>query len=102
MKIKLDENMPRRLVEAITGMGHDVHTVPGEGLTGRDDETVWEAAQREGRFLVTQDMDFSRPLAASHHGVLLVRLRECGRAPCLPGCVISSPWKTRRGGVAAS
>ena len=33
MKIKLDENLPDRLVTVFTGLGHDVDTVPAEQLT---------------------------------------------------------------------
>jgi hypothetical protein len=43
---------------------------------------VWEAAQTHGRFLITQDLDFSdaRKYAPGlHHGVLLVRLPQPGR-----------------------
>lgn len=42
-----------------------------------DDSTVWQAAQREGRFFVTQDLDFSdlRVFApGTHCGRLLLRL----------------------------
>ena len=59
MKIKLDENLPRGLVEVLQRQGHDPDTVPQEGLTGRRDESVWKAAQEAGRFLITQDLDFS-------------------------------------------
>lgn len=58
------------------GLGHDVHAVRDERLIGHLDSEIWEAAQAESRFLVTQDMDFSdlRKLApGSHHGILLVR-----------------------------
>lgn len=82
MKIKLDENMPSRLVGSLAGMGHDVDTVQQEGISGRTDPVVWEAAQKAGRFLITQDLHFSdlRSLALKRHaGVLLVRLREPGR-----------------------
>ncbi len=37
MKIKLDENLPQRLIAALTDLGHDVDTAVHEGLTGRDD-----------------------------------------------------------------
>ena len=82
MKIKLDENLPRRLVSRLTSFGHDVQTPHQEGLAGADDSTLWEAAQREGRFLITQDLDFSdirRFAPGTHHAVLLVRLREPSR-----------------------
>ena len=59
MKIKLDENLPARLAGILSVHGHDVHTVPGENLTGRPDADIWRAANEEGRFLITQDLDFS-------------------------------------------
>jgi len=82
MKIKLDENLPRRLASRLAGMGHDVQTVGEEGIAGRVDPVVWEAAQRETRFLITQDMDFSNAqsfVPGSHYGILLIRLRTPSR-----------------------
>lgn len=82
MKIKLDENLPLRLVDALTQLGHDVDTVTAEGLSGKNDQTIWACAQEESRFLITQDLDFSdirqfKP--GAHHGLLLIRLRNPGR-----------------------
>jgi len=82
MKIKLDENLPGSLVAVLTSLGHDLDTVVSEGLTGAIDDAVWEAAQGTGRFLITQDLDFSdirRFIPGTHHGLLLVRLRSPGR-----------------------
>lgn len=82
MRIKLDENLPRRLAQELTRLGHDADTVPEEGLGGRTDQDVWLAAQRSGRFLITQDLDFSdlrRFTPGTHLGLLLVRLRNAGR-----------------------
>jgi predicted nuclease of predicted toxin-antitoxin system len=79
MRIKLDENLPESLADELAALGHDVDTVPREGLKGRDDPAIRAAAQGEGRFLVTQDLDFSDLRAfepGTHHGLLLVRLRE--------------------------
>ena len=81
MRIKLDENLPARLAPLLGALGHNVDTVPQERLQGRDDPTIWLAAQNAKRFLVTQDLDFSdirqfRP--GTHHGILLVRLRTPG------------------------
>jgi len=86
MKIKLDENMPASLVDALAKMGHDVDTVVVEGLAGKDDRTVWNATQEAHRFLITQDLDFSDMRAfapGAHRGILLVRLREPGRTALL-------------------
>ena len=82
MKIKLDENLPESLVAGLARLNHDADTVPQEGLAGRDDSDVWTAAQREGRFLITQDLDFSdvrKFQPGTHHGLLLVRLPDAGR-----------------------
>jgi predicted nuclease of predicted toxin-antitoxin system len=82
MKIKLDENMPAGLAQALSKLGHDADTIPQEGLAGVDDKQVWVAAQKEERFLITQDLDFSdvrQFTPGTHHGLLLVRLRDPGR-----------------------
>ena len=82
MKLKLDENLPEALVAELAGLGHDADNVRLEGLAGRDDDAVWQAAQESGRFLITQDLDFShvRQFApGTHHGLLLVRLPLSGR-----------------------
>jgi predicted nuclease of predicted toxin-antitoxin system len=82
MKIKLDENLPLRLATLLKNLGHDVHTLHDELLLGHADREIWETAQKESRFLITQDLDFSdlRQFApGSHHGILLVRLRSPNR-----------------------
>jgi predicted nuclease of predicted toxin-antitoxin system len=83
MRIKLDENLPFRLVSVLTELGHDVDTVPSERIAGKDDAVVWQASQAGQRFLVTQDLDFSdvrKYTPGTHHGLLLVRLPQPGRA----------------------
>ena len=82
MRIKLDENLPAALVADLGALGHDVDTVPREDLAGRPDPAVWQASQEAGRFLITQDLDFSdvrRFAPGTHHGLLLVRLGRPGR-----------------------
>jgi|ERR1700722_8510193 predicted nuclease of predicted toxin-antitoxin system len=82
MKIKLDENLPFQIAPRLRSLGHDVHTTPEEGLSGSDDDHIWNATQREGRFLLTQDLDFSdaRKFApGTHYGIALIRLRAPNR-----------------------
>jgi predicted nuclease of predicted toxin-antitoxin system len=82
MKIKLDENMPVSLADTLRQLGHNVHTVPEEGLSGSADEAIWEAVQEEKRFLITQDLEFLdiRRFSPGTHGrILIVRLRTPGR-----------------------
>jgi len=82
MKIKLDENLPHRLATLLKNLGHDIHTVHEEQLVGHADGEIWEVAQKDSRFLITQDMDFSdsrRFAPGSHHGILLLRLHSPNR-----------------------
>jgi predicted nuclease of predicted toxin-antitoxin system len=82
MKLKLDENLPEALLAALGALGHNVDNVLLEGLAGQNDGRIWEAAQDNGRFLITQDLDFSdiRKFApGTHCGLMLVRLRNPGR-----------------------
>lgn len=82
MKLKLDENLPESLVPTLGVLGHEVDNVRVEGLRGQADEGVWQAAQKAGRFLITQDLDFSdvrKFSPGTHHGLMLVRLRMPGR-----------------------
>src|SRR6201993_40361 len=78
MNIKLDENLPLRLTTRLKDIGHDVQTANDERLVGHSDIAIWQAAQKESRFLITQDLDFSdsrKFVPGSHHGILLLRLR---------------------------
>lgn len=82
MKIKLDENLPVSLSSILQNLRHDVDTVSEENLSGRSDLDVWNAAQKERRFLITQDLDFSdlrKFTPGTHCGLLLVRLRSPDR-----------------------
>ena len=86
MKIKLDENLPSRLVSVLEALGHVVDTVHAEGLAGKDDREVWQAVQIVGRFLITQDLDFSdtrRYTPGTHAGLLVVRLSQPSREALL-------------------
>jgi predicted nuclease of predicted toxin-antitoxin system len=86
MKLKLDENLPYGLSSTLGSLGHDVHTVYEENLTGHVDAEIWDSAQREGRFLLTQDLDFSdarKFIPGLHHGILLVRLKSPSRSDLL-------------------
>ena len=79
MRIKLDENLPVRSAQRLRDLGHDVDTVLDEGLGGQCDTAVWQAAQSEGRFFITQDLDFSdlrRFAPGTHPGIMLVRLDD--------------------------
>jgi predicted nuclease of predicted toxin-antitoxin system len=63
-------------------LGHDVHTTQEENLSGCGDSELWATAQREGRTLITQDLDFSdsrRFATGTHSGIVLVRVHSPSR-----------------------
>ena len=77
MKLKLDENLGHAVVALFREAGHEVETVRSEGLPGSPDENVIAACCREGRGLVTLDVDFSNPLIfppADYAGIMVLRL----------------------------
>jgi predicted nuclease of predicted toxin-antitoxin system len=79
VRVKLDENIAESAAPRLAALGFDVDTALGEGLGGKSDPEVWAAAQRDGRFLVTHDLDVSvvRKFApGTHHWLLLVRLPD--------------------------
>lgn len=79
MKLKLDENLPGSAALRLAALDFDVDTVLDESLGGQSDDNVWVAAQREQRFLVTQDLDFSdarRFVPGTHAGLPIVRLPD--------------------------
>ncbi len=76
MKFKLDENLPEVVREALSQLGHEVHTVAEEGLAGAHDETVLKACVAEDRVLITLDLDFSDIRAyppGSYPGIWVLR-----------------------------
>ncbi|MBV9804140.1 MAG: DUF5615 family PIN-like protein [Solirubrobacterales bacterium] len=60
MKVKLDENVPRRAAQLLGGRGHQIDTVLDEGLGGAPDADVLRAATSDGRLLVTLDRGLAR------------------------------------------
>jgi predicted nuclease of predicted toxin-antitoxin system len=81
MKIKLDENLPSSLVPKLEQLGHDADTVYTEGLSGCTDDLLWEKCQKNKRFLITQDLDFSdmrKFVPGTHFGILIVRFKNPG------------------------
>lgn len=77
MKVKLDENVPNRIAALFEEHDHDIATVSQEGLAGRDDGVIFEAAKREDRIIVSLDIGFSdirRYPPGEHSGIVVVRL----------------------------
>ena len=76
MRFKLDENFDLRLVPMVAEGGHDVDTVQGEGLSGSQDDAVYQVCRRTSRTLITLDLDFANPMRfppTESEGIVVVR-----------------------------
>ena len=81
MKLKLDENLSRRLKPELVALRHDVLTVEDEGLLSRPDPVGGAAARSEGRMLLTLDLEFAdlrKYPPGNHPGIVLFRPRSFG------------------------
>ena len=84
MKFKLDENFGTRTQQLFLAAGHDVSTVGSQKLCGCPDRQLFEICGREGRCLVTLDVDFgdvTRFPPDRGAGIVVLRLP---RNPTLP------------------
>jgi predicted nuclease of predicted toxin-antitoxin system len=79
MRILVDENIPRMTVDGLRELGHDVRDIRGADDEGLADAGLWDVALRERRLLITTDKGFTQYRAASHPGMLSVRLRQPNR-----------------------
>jgi predicted nuclease of predicted toxin-antitoxin system len=76
MKLKLDENLSRHLKPVLISLGHDVLTAADEDLLSRPDVEVAACAAREGRILLSLDVEFAdlrKHPPGSHPGSILFR-----------------------------
>jgi predicted nuclease of predicted toxin-antitoxin system len=81
MNLKLDENLSRHLKPKLAVLGHDALTAADEGLLSQPDTAIASAASREGRVLLTLDLEFAnlrKHPPGSHPGVVLSRPRSFG------------------------
>ena len=86
MLIKVDEDLPGAAADLLREAGHSAMTVREQQMGGMKDPRLWEAVQREQRFLVTGDKGFADTRAhppGTHAGVLLLRPDADGIVPIL-------------------
>lgn len=79
MRFKLDEQLDPRLGALVAEGGHEVETTQQEGLAGANDDVIYDSCRREGRILITLDLDFANPLRfppGTTEGLVVVRPRR--------------------------
>jgi len=77
VKFKLDENVDLRIVTLLRSAGHDVETVPNQGLTSAPDVEVINVCRQEERCLVTADRGFGNRMRfnpSDYAGIVVIRL----------------------------
>jgi predicted nuclease of predicted toxin-antitoxin system len=76
MQLLADENIQQPTVRFLQDRGWDIRWIPDEGLSGADDASVFEHAQKGQRALLTYNADFVdvRVLDATRHSGI-IRLR---------------------------
>jgi len=77
VRFKLDENLSPALGKLFAAAGHEAHSVVQQALGGQPDDRVIDVCSREGRALVTLDLDFANIQAyppASSSGIVVLRL----------------------------
>jgi predicted nuclease of predicted toxin-antitoxin system len=66
-------------VQVLREEGHDVFDIRGTPDEGMEDDTLWQMIQREERLFITTDKGFTQFRNESHHGILIIRLRQPNR-----------------------
>lgn len=82
IRAKIDEDLPRQMVELFVQNGYDAAIVVEQGWQGLSDEQLWPRVQQEGWWLITADKGFADLRSyppGSHAGILLLRLDEESR-----------------------
>ncbi len=80
MRICVDENIPLLTVRELEALGHDVLDIRGTEHQGLADDRLWRMAQDQGRLFITTDKGFVEHRNESHHGLVVVRLRQPNEA----------------------
>ncbi len=91
MKLLADQHISPRTVDFLCGLGHDAIRVVDRLPSDASDREILEVARREGRVVLTQDLDFTGLIALREPaGPSLVILRL--GSPGWSGSIRSCNW----------
>lgn len=99
MRFKTDENLHPEVAELLRQRGHDAMTVWDQGLRGHPDSEITEACQREGRALVTLDLDFGNIMTyppQAYPGLIVLRINDQSRRMVLQLLARALPFIERK------
>ena len=80
MKLLLDQNLSRKLVNRLVDIFPNISHVQFHGLRNADDSEIWEFAKIQGFCIVTQDADFFERSLLYGSPPKVIWLR-CGNSP---------------------
>jgi predicted nuclease of predicted toxin-antitoxin system len=76
MRCKIDEHLPLEIKDLLAQHRHEPVTVAEQGMAGSIDPDVAQVCRKEGRALLTLDLDFSDIRAyppEDYHGIVVFR-----------------------------
>ena len=76
MIFKVDKNLPEETADFLIAASHEAETVKQEELSGIDDPSLAALVQKEGRALVTLDLEFGNIRTyppQDYHGFVVIR-----------------------------
>ena len=77
MKFKIDENLPVEMADMLKSASHDAVSVTDQGMKGVNDGTVIDVCSKEGRILISLDLDFADISAyppEQYAGIMVIRV----------------------------
>jgi len=75
VKVLIDQNLSFRLVDVLSSRFPGSCHVRDVGLSGDDDERIWQLAKDEGFVIVTKDNDFLARALVRGHPPQIVQIR---------------------------
>jgi len=84
VQFKVDENLHEEIAALLRLQGHDAQTLNEQKMQGYPDTDIAHVCRREGRAIITLDMDFANILRyplQDYPGIIVLRLKDQSRSP---------------------